>query len=96
MIGKEDVQLSGKQIDELIDLIGKEEFLENEEKIEKALQKSKEERELLHQQKEHQKQVDSNENLVDNAANLIEKTDDAKHILQEKNNVSEMMKRNVT
>ncbi|XP_044735836.1 mitochondrial proton/calcium exchanger protein [Chrysoperla carnea] len=41
-IGKEDVQLSPKQIDELIELIDKEELLEVEDKIEKALHKDKE------------------------------------------------------
>lgn len=39
-IGKETVNLTDKQVDELIDLIGKEEQIENEEKIEKALAKS--------------------------------------------------------
>ncbi|CAH1099864.1 unnamed protein product [Psylliodes chrysocephalus] len=42
IIGKENVNLSPKQIDELIDLIDKEEILEVEDKIEKALQKDKE------------------------------------------------------
>lgn len=41
-IGKENVQLNSKQISEIIDLIDKEEILEVEEKIEKALQKEKE------------------------------------------------------
>lgn len=43
-IGKDSVDLSEKQLDELIDLISKEEYLENEEKIEKALAKSLETR----------------------------------------------------
>ncbi|KAG4068549.1 hypothetical protein HA402_004890 [Bradysia odoriphaga] len=43
-IGKENVNLKENQIDEIIDLITKEESLENEVKIEKALAKSKEER----------------------------------------------------
>lgn len=38
------MNLKENQIDEIIDLISKEETLENEEKIEKALAKSKEER----------------------------------------------------
>lgn len=42
IIGKENVNLSPKQIDELVDLIDKEEILEVEDKIEKALQKDKE------------------------------------------------------
>lgn len=44
--GKDSVDLTEKQLDELMELISKEEHLENEEKIEKALAKSKEEREL--------------------------------------------------
>ncbi|XP_044756508.1 mitochondrial proton/calcium exchanger protein [Coccinella septempunctata] len=42
IIGKENVNLSDKQVDELIELIDKEEILEVEDKIEKALQKDKE------------------------------------------------------
>ncbi|KAJ8981778.1 hypothetical protein NQ317_002372 [Molorchus minor] len=42
MIGTENVKLTSKQIDELIDLLEKEEILEVEDKIEKALQKDKE------------------------------------------------------
>lgn len=41
-IGKENVNLSSKQVDELIELLGKEEILEVEDKIEKALQRQKE------------------------------------------------------
>lgn len=41
IIGKENVKLSSKQIDELIELIDKEEILEVEDKIEKALKKDK-------------------------------------------------------
>lgn len=42
-IGKESVALNEKQVDELMELINKEEELENEQKIEKALAKSLEE-----------------------------------------------------
>ncbi|KAL3278378.1 hypothetical protein HHI36_013706 [Cryptolaemus montrouzieri] len=42
IIGKENVNLTDKQVDELIELIDKEEILEVEDKIEKALQKGKE------------------------------------------------------
>ncbi|KAL1505373.1 hypothetical protein ABEB36_004956 [Hypothenemus hampei] len=42
IIGKENVKLSSKQVDELIELIDKEEILEVEDKIEKALLKDKE------------------------------------------------------
>ncbi|XP_060526816.1 mitochondrial proton/calcium exchanger protein [Cylas formicarius] len=41
IIGKENVKLSSKQIDEVMQLIDKEEILEVEDKIEKALQKDK-------------------------------------------------------
>lgn len=54
-IGKENVNLSVKQLDEIIQLITKEEYLENEEKIEKALAKSIEQR-LQKQQQEDQQQ----------------------------------------
>ncbi|XP_018580202.1 mitochondrial proton/calcium exchanger protein [Anoplophora glabripennis] len=42
IIGKENVKLSPKQMEELIDLVDKEGILEVEDKIEKALQKDKE------------------------------------------------------
>ncbi|XP_063909422.1 mitochondrial proton/calcium exchanger protein-like [Zophobas morio] len=41
IIGKENVNLSDKQMDELMELLDKEEILEVEDKIEKALQKDK-------------------------------------------------------
>lgn len=63
-IGKETVDLSDKQVDELIDLIGKEEQFENEEKIEKALAKS-----------EEVKRQAANELLTDNATKVL--TDEA-------------------
>lgn len=44
-IGKENVKLSDKQLNEIIELIDKEEIIETEEKIEKALKKEKEVRE---------------------------------------------------
>lgn len=78
MIGKENVKLSGKQMDEIIALIDKEEYLENEEKIEKALAKSKEQREQLKQQKEAAEFADESLNKND----LVAKSDDSKHILQ--------------
>lgn len=39
IIGKENVQLSSKQVDELLELLDKEEILEVEDKIEKALKR---------------------------------------------------------
>jgi len=63
-IGKENVNLNETQIDELIELITKEETLENEEKIEKALAKSKEERRAVLEQLEEV--VDKAKEIVDN------------------------------
>jgi len=39
LIGKEDIKLSKKQVDELIDLMDKEEVLEVEEQVQKSLEK---------------------------------------------------------
>lgn len=39
MVGKENVKLDQKQIDEIVDLMSKEELIELEEQIEKALEK---------------------------------------------------------
>lgn len=83
MIGQEDVKLSGKQIDELFDLIDKEELLENEEKIEKALAKSKEQREQLKKQKDDREPGVAESDAVDSAP-FIGKTEDEKHVLQDK------------
>lgn len=80
MIGKENVKLSAKQMDEIIELIDKEEYLENEVKIEKALAKSKEQREQLKQQKDQQAAISIEEPL--NEIDLVAKSDDGKHILQ--------------
>lgn len=81
MIGQEEVKLSGKQIDELVDLIDKEELLENEEKIEKALAKSKGERE---QKEKEKKSVTENANDSEDVAQNVHKSEDAKHIMQDK------------
>lgn len=45
MIGKEDVKLSKKQVTEMIDLIDKEEVLEVEDQIQKALTKENKDKE---------------------------------------------------
>lgn len=63
-------------MDELVDLISKEEYLENEEKIEKALVKSKEKREQEQQEKLQGK--DATSSTLDES---ISKADDEKHIL---------------
>lgn len=67
-------------MDEIIALIDKEEYLENEEKIEKALAKSKEQRDQLKQQKDQQAAEFADEAL--NKIDLVAKSDDSKHILQ--------------
>lgn len=79
MIGKENVKLSAKQMDEIIELIDKEEYLENEEKIEKALAKSKEQREQLKQQKDHNVETSADGSLSE--IDLVAKSEDSKHIL---------------
>lgn len=55
-IGKENVQLSGKQLDELIELLNKEEVLDAEDKIEKALSKSLEAKEKQKEQEIKEKE----------------------------------------
>lgn len=73
-IGKENINLNPKQVDELLDLISKEEYLENEEKIQKALEKSKEEREQRELEKNQSKSAAAEDEAV-------EKADDQKHIM---------------
>lgn len=75
-IGKENIKLNAKQVDELLDLISKEEYLENEEKIQKALEKSKEEREQRQQEKSQSKSTEAALN-----DETLKKLDDEKHIL---------------
>lgn len=65
--------MNPKQLDELLDLISKEEYLENEEKIQKALERSKEERE--------QRQQEKSQSEAAKASSDVEKADDEKHIL---------------
>uniref|UniRef100_A0A1Q3G2X4 Mitochondrial proton/calcium exchanger protein n=1 Tax=Culex tarsalis TaxID=7177 RepID=A0A1Q3G2X4_CULTA len=75
-IGKENIQLNAKQVDELIDLLDKEEEIEAEDKIEKALIKSLE-------AKEKQKELESKEKeklieIQDKATDLTALEDPAK------------------
>lgn len=65
-------------MDELLDLISKEEYLENEGKIQKALEKSKEERKQREQEKS--KSI-STATALDAEKEALEKADDQKHIL---------------
>lgn len=67
--------MNPKQVDELLDLISKEEYLDNEEKIQKALEKSKEEREQREQEKHQSKSAAAADEKV------LEKADDQKHIM---------------
>lgn len=62
-------------MEEIVDLISKEEYLENEEKIEKALAKSKEKREQEQQEKLQNKEASTTDD------ESIKKADDKKHIL---------------
>lgn len=68
--------MNAKQVDELLDLISKEEYLENEEKIQKALEKSKEEREQRQQEKSQSKSTEAAP-----SDEPLNKIDDEKHIL---------------
>lgn len=68
--------MNSKQIDELLDLISKEEYLENEERIQKALEKSKEEREQRQQEKSQSKSIEAAHD-----DETQKKHDDEKHIL---------------
>uniref|UniRef100_A0A1Q3G3J3 Mitochondrial proton/calcium exchanger protein n=1 Tax=Culex tarsalis TaxID=7177 RepID=A0A1Q3G3J3_CULTA len=75
-IGKENIQLNAKQVNELIDLLDKEEEIEAEDKIEKALIKSLE-------AKEKQKELESKEKeklieIQDKATDLTALEDPAK------------------
>ncbi|KAJ9593237.1 hypothetical protein L9F63_015210 [Diploptera punctata] len=45
LVGKENVKLNKKQIDEIVDLLSKEELIELEEQIEKALEKGNQHKE---------------------------------------------------
>lgn len=71
-IGTENIKLNTKQIDELLDLLSKEEYLENEEKIQKALDKSKVER------KHEEAQTSTSSDIYEETLN---KLDNGKHIL---------------
>lgn len=71
-IGQENVQLNPKQVNEILDLIDKEEILEIEEKIEKVLKKEQEQRQVEKELKT-EKDLAENEakyNLKDNAKEL--------------------------
>uniref|UniRef100_A0A1Q3FYM2 Mitochondrial proton/calcium exchanger protein n=1 Tax=Culex tarsalis TaxID=7177 RepID=A0A1Q3FYM2_CULTA len=77
-IGKENIQLNAKQVNELIDLLDKEEEIEAEDKIEKALIKSLE-------AKEKQKELESKEKeklieIQDKATDLSALEDPAKKV----------------
>lgn len=62
-------------------MISKEEYLENEEKIQKALAKSKEEREHRNKTEAQSKETD----LAQMEQELLKKADDEKHVLSADN-----------
>jgi LETM1 and EF-hand domain-containing protein 1 len=57
LVGKENVKLNKKQIDEIVDLMSKEEVLELEEQIEKALEKDNQEAEETVKEKQPGKEA---------------------------------------
>jgi len=75
-IGKDDFKISEKQIEELVQLIEKEECLESEDKIEKALAKEKAEKQTIKATKESTKTTNCSEEFKDNAPNIIDKAKD--------------------
>lgn len=69
-IGKENVNLKEKQVNEILDLIDKEEVLETEEKIEKALKKELEQRQVAKEAKEDFSESEAKFLLEDKAEEL--------------------------
>lgn len=69
-IGKENVNLKEKQVNEILDLIDKEEVLETEEKIEKALKKEQEQRQSAKNAKEDFSESEGKFLLEDKAEEL--------------------------
>ena len=67
-IGQENVQLNPKQVNEILDLLDKEEILEIEEKIEKVLKKEQEQRQV--EKEKDLAESDSKYNLKDNAQEI--------------------------
>lgn len=79
-IGKENVNLKENQLHEILDLIDKEEILETEEKIEKALKKEQE-------QKQMAKNVNSNDDFTENEQKIT-LTDKAEELNQTQKDVN--------
>lgn len=77
MIGKEDVNLSKKQVNELLDLMEKEEVLEVEEQIQKALQKETKEREEREELKDKAKVINVEANVHEELEKKVEGTSKA-------------------
>lgn len=76
-IGKEKIKLQQKQVDELIDLLNKEEVFETEKKIEKALAKSSDEK-----SKVESTMIDSKNILENGSIEEDSENDTDKHILK--------------
>lgn len=80
IIGKENVNLKENQIHEILDLINKEEILETEEKIEKALKKEQEQKQMsspVNTEKEDFSESEKNFVLNDKAEELNDTQSDA-------------------
>lgn len=72
-IGKENVNLKEKQLNEILDLIDKEEVLETEEKINKALKKEQEQRMIAKNEKKEDFSESEGKFLLEDKAEELEK-----------------------
>lgn len=73
VIGKENINLKEKQMNEILDLIDKEEVLETEEKIEKALKKEQEQRQNVKNEKKEDFSESEAKFLLEDKAQELEK-----------------------
>lgn len=73
-IGKENVNLKEKQLNEILDLIDKEEVLETEEKIEKALKKEQEQRQIAKNEMKEDFSESEAKFLLEDKAEELEKS----------------------
>lgn len=73
VIGKENVNLKERQMNEILDLIDKEEVLETEEKIEKALKKEQEQRQSVKNDKKEDFSESEAKFLLEDKAEELEK-----------------------
>lgn len=73
VIGKENINLKEKQMNEILDLIDKEEVIETEEKIEKALKKEQEQRQSVKNDKKEDFSESEAKFLLEDKAEELEK-----------------------